>query len=111
MSGSIGDVLSKAGAVRIFTLSLHDALPIGVPASALGNVNDAPAIASSQKHLRRCFCALAIAGASLTLPSAEAGTPIGRASCRERVKILTAPALLKTSPMEPLIPKRCPAVQ
>ena len=26
-------------------------------------------------HLRRCFCALAIAGASLTLPSAEAGTP------------------------------------
>lgn len=26
-------------------------------------------------HLRRCFCALAIAGASLTLPSVEAGTP------------------------------------
>src|SRR6266550_2172280 len=26
----------------------------GVPASALGNVNDAPAIASAQKHLRRC---------------------------------------------------------
>src|SRR5207248_5128766 len=26
----------------------------GVPASALGNVNVAPAIASAQKHLRRC---------------------------------------------------------
>src|SRR5438105_15409219 len=26
-------------------------------------------------HLRRCFCALAVVGASLTLPNAEAGPP------------------------------------